>query len=329
MGFYWQWFSEFFRSTGSLTRKEKRRINRAEAQGGRAQVLFAVKFPLEIEERHTITKFIADFKKFTEYVEKGDHNSYLVIFYELAKDIGEFKDVHEALVALKELWDGLPEESKGVEREILSHFIILLGGQDIQLRNQYTEVEAIVNEAKKLDHQQLMDALRTRFKKKVKMKNLLERYVWKRSANATRNDILITRDNSRRIRGEVKRIHASVHRGDNVVNFDSVKRVKKSTAEIAQALADFGQKSYLVRERAILMVIKILYLCEQAKDFLRNEAEKNFIPKKTAIEGTETLNRGAEKISKDFHDVVSQEFRIAIHDVEGDIQLSKELKKAA
>lgn len=96
--------------------------------------------------------------------------------------------------------------------------------------------------------------------------------------------------------------------------------------QVCTEIKTYFQESYLARERAILMILKALYVAEAADDYLKRMVERHYLPAQSTQDLRNKLAGAVSEVGEKFHNVISQEFRILIHKFE--VEESEALKLA-
>lgn len=319
MGFYGKYWSTLLKGPGATRFKIRWEVGKIIKYSNMASDLLFHKFPYLIEKSHRVTYFLKQLIKFITAVKKVGDNCFKVLFNESTQDMTEIKEVEGILQEIGEFWQKMPRNKifKRIELEFLLHIIRVLKSEEIQERDEYKLVEAIINESvnpgKK--NQDFMAMVRNRFKRlnKKKLENIFEKITWRREVRISRNEINA----------------AHKLKKDLWVIFGKIMKVKEDSklgplaAELEKKLDDIKvhvgkmfRESYLVKERAFLMVLRIVYLCDYAAKYLKITENKHFIPVQPSDEKILELKLVVKHIGDDFNKTIAQEFRIVIHDVE-------------
>ena len=333
MGYYFWRLGTVFRGIRATGFKEKWEIRRLEAEAARLTHSLFHEFPKETKIKHTIThffkrvipEFIKNFKKLCE-------NSFKIEANQLSQDITETKEEDSVIKQLSDFWGKMPKNQMG--ENILSierNFLLKIAQEDnkdeLINRDEYNEVEAIINEAKNFkDHQRFMVWLRTRIKKRQQLRNVLEGFSWRRSVRISTGEILMTKT----LRAKLKQLLEKISREINQSNFKKLSNeLQEELNIICNHIRNYFKHSYLVRERAILTVLKAFYILEYADTHLQDSVERHELPANQTQEARNQLNEVIEEIGKKFHNIVTQEFRIVIHDLKKEEREAERLAKAA
>ncbi len=333
MGYYTWRLSTVWKGPRATGFKEKWQISRLEREAAHLTHTAFKVFPIEIKKKHTITHlFNSIFPKFIKNFKKLCENSFKIEANQLSQDIAEIKEEGGIISEIREFWGKIPKNQTGkpifaVERDFLLK-ISQEDKDDEQLnREEYKEVEVIINEAKKFgDHQRFMVWLRTRIKKRLNLRNVLEGLSWRRSVSISTMEILMTK----KLKVKLRKLLAKISKEINEKNF------KKLSAElqaelnlICKDIKNYFTESYLVRERAILTVLKAFYLLEHTDRYLEDCVKSHELPKAQTDKIRSQLNNDIDEVGKKFHSIVSQEFRIVIHDLEKEEREAEMLARAA
>ncbi len=333
MGYYLWRASTLLKGPRATSLKERFEIRRLESEAARLSHEVSAEFPQEIKKRHTIDhffkktipRFISNFKKLCD-------NCFKIAANQLSQDISELKEEEGLIAQLREFWGKMPKDQAGeyllsIERKCLLTLAQEDKKDELINRDEYNEVEAIINEAKKFDdHQRFMVWLRTRIKKRMQLRNVLEGWSWRRSVRASTRDLLTTKSLRAQLRGLLEKISKET----------SQPNLKKLSAELESELESvclqirrYFEESYRVRERAILSVLKAFYVLEYADVFLQDSVKSHDLPAQQTKEARASLNRTIEEEGQKFHNIVAQEFRIVIHNLEKEEREAETLARAA
>lgn len=324
MGFYLEYWSTLLKGPLATRFKISREVGRIEKFSNRAMDLLFHKFPDLIEKEHKVTYFLTVFVKFVTAIKKTGHNCFEVLYNESTQDMTEIKEIEGILKELGEFWQKMPakQQFKKIELEFLLHVAQALKEDEGQEREEYKEIEAIINEAleAKKDHERFMNALRVRFKQKEKLHNIFERIAWRKSVRTAKYDLAKTHQ----VKKELFKLLKKITGERSSSKLDSYARELETLLnEAKDGIAQMIKESYLVKERAILMVLRVLYIVETADKTIKKAVDKRLLPRQASEEKLLTLNEAVNEIGKDFRTTIAQEFRIVIHDVE---KLEKELR---
>lgn len=338
MGFYTRYWSTLLKGPGATKFKERWEVRRAEKFGGRVTKLLFKDMPRLIEERHGVTKFLGTehhrglFDDFLNAIRKVCFNSVKIIFNQLTQDMSEIREEDGVVKQLADFWNKQPKKEglKDSERAALINIAAIDKNEEkLRYRPEYNEVEAITIEAKRVegDHQKFMDWLRTRVKQRVQLRNLLERYAWRTNISDTAREIASTKSLRNRLKGLLERISKQTKDG----KFKGLSaELQAELNQICEGIKVYFRKSYLVRERAILMILKVLYITELADKYLGSMVEKHYLPSQQTEEARARLREViVEEVGKEFNQVLAQEFRIVIHKLEVEESKAERLARAA
>ena len=160
MGSYiWRW-GTIFRGPRATGFKERWEIRRLENEAARLTYYVFKQFPKEIKIKHTITHFFEIvIPKFIKIFKKLCENSFKIAANQLSQDIAELKEEDGVIKQLRDFWGKMPKNQIGenilsIERASLLTIAQEDKKDELINRDEYNEVEAIINEAKKFeDHQ--------------------------------------------------------------------------------------------------------------------------------------------------------------------------------
>ena len=327
MGFYAKYWSTLLKGPGATRFKIRSEIKKIENFSNMASDLLFHKFPYLIEKEHRVTYFLKQLTKFVTAVKKTGENCFKVLFNESTQDMSELRVVEEILQEMGEFWKKMPRKKilKDIELRFLLHIIQVLKDDEIKERDEYKLIEAIINESinSKNDHQKLMAMVRDRFKKmdQSKLHGIFERIEWRKEARISKDEINATRSLKKQLWNLLDKI--SREKNDTKLE-DLAQQLDGKLNEVKVHIAKMFKESYLVKERAILMILRIIYLVDYADTYLKGTEGKHLIPQKPAEEGLLTLKQAIEHLGRDFNNIIAQEFRIVIHDVE---KLEKEAEQ--
>jgi len=321
-GFWLRVYSQIFRGAGITRWKSRWNVGKVEKFGGMVEEFLEEEIP-KLEEEHRVTKFLKKFTEFVHNVKKAGGNVFQIIFNEITQDLTEEKEIAALLNDIGKNIRSMPRKAKNVVK-----YYLLQAGKNLEAevhkeRKEYWEVSAVVNQAAKFrtDREAFMAKIRTWFKTKVSLRNVLEKPVWRFEISASRKGIM----NTRLLRHQVNTTLRNV-----AIHFKD-KKVDKLTDELelelknaSDAIAKMFNESYLVKERAIIRVLKIMYVAETVDEKVKIEVNRHFAPEKPVEEIEDKLGQAVEHIGKEFHDVIEQGFRISIHKLE---QEEKEIMK--
>lgn len=325
VGFYTKYWSTLLKGPSATRIKLRFEIKRTIKFSNMASNLLFHKFKFLIEKEHRVSYFLKELRKFVTYVKKTGNNCFQVLFNESTQDMSEFREVHAILQEIGEFWQKVPRLKilKRIELDFLLHILNVLKDDELKEREEYKLVLAVVNEAAtKDDHQKLMAMIRDRFKSmgKTKLQNLFERMEWRREARITKKEI----DATKIVKKELWKLLYKLSKERDSGKLEQLAgELKIQLDSIKVHVGNMFKESYLVKERAILMVLRIIYIVDYADKWLKLEEERNLIPKQQTEEGLLTLKEAMHHLGKDFNKSIAQEFRIVIHDIE---ELEKEAK---
>ncbi|HLG23703.1 MAG TPA: hypothetical protein VI564_02105 [Candidatus Nanoarchaeia archaeon] len=328
MGFYAEYWSTLFKSPGPTAFKIRRRIRKIERLSKRAENLLYHDFPELVEKEHKVTKFLKEFVKFIREIKGIGGNCFEILFNEMTQDMSEFHEVDEILKELDDFWKKMPSHKifRKLELEFLLKLIKTLQSDEVQDRAEYREVEAIINEANtknvEKEHEDFMATIRDRFKQKKQMHNMFESLAWRRGSKLVRRAIKATQAHRNEMWAILKKASKKSTQENEMKKYAIKLEVQLNA--IGDNVALMVKESYLVKERAILMVFRLIYIADTAKKSVREEVNKHFLPSAPVNEDFKALEEAVAHIGKDFHNTLSQEFRIVIHDIS---KLEVEAKK--
>ncbi|MBI2558662.1 hypothetical protein HYW20_05035 [Candidatus Woesearchaeota archaeon] len=331
MGFYIKKWSTLLKGPGATKFKERWEVRRVEKFGGQVTKFLFKDAPRLIQKEHRITEFYRRFDHFLNAIKKVCSNSVNIIFNQLTQDMTEIRTEEGIVKQISDFWIKLPkiEGLQEVEKRSLKKIAAIDKEEEkLRYRPEYTEVEAIIIEAKRLegDHQKFMDWLRTRLKERAELRNLLERFAWRSQISISAREISILKNR----RDNLKRLLGKISKGPR----DKIKGlVKESEFELNQICKDINtyfRESYLVRERAILMILRVLYIAESADTYLEEMAGKHNLPQQKTEEARTKLRKViVDEVGKEFNKVLAQEFRIVIKQLEEEGSEAERLARAA
>ncbi len=334
MGFYTKQWSTLLKGPIMTGLKERFELRRIEKKGGKVSELFLKKFPKIIEEDHAITYFYKKkFPSFLKAIRVVCTNCVNIIFNQLTQDISEIKAEGGIIKQLADFWMNLPKDKDQKFKEIERTALIRLAAIDdeetkLRYRPEYKEVEAITLEAKKSgDHQEFMDFLRTRVKKNLKLRNLLEKRTWRWEINTSTRCIISTNKLRNDLKNLLKRISKET-KNSNLTKLS--KELEIELNQICETIKIYFRESYLVRERAILMILKVLYTVEKADEYLKKMVKGGKLPEVQTESAINSLKKMIDKeVGKNFNELLSQEFRIVINKLElEELQAERSAKSA-
>ena len=333
MGYYIWRYGTFFKGPRVTSLKERFEIRRLESEAAHLTHEVFNQFPEEVKKKHSITHFFnKTLPRFVKNFNKLCENCFKIAANQLSQDISELKEEEGIIAQLRDFWGRVPKNQMGnqiisIERKSL----LILAQEDkkdeLLNRDEYNEVEAIINEAKKFDdHQKFMVWLRTRIKKRQQLRNILEGFSWRRSVRASTRYLLATKD----LRAQLRRLLEKISKEISQSNFERLSgELQQELNLICSKIRNYFKESYLVRERAILTVLKAFYTLEYADTFLQESVTQHELPTQQTQEARNKLNQTIEETGKKFHNIVTQEFRIVIHDLEKEEREAERLARAA
>jgi len=319
MGFYTKYWSTLLKGPGATRFKIRVEVRRIENFYNKASHLLFHEFPRLIEKEHRVTKFLKVFKEFITDIKKVGENCFRVLFNESTQDMAEFREVHAILQDIGEFWKKMPRKKvfKEIELNFLLHIINALKDDEIKERGEYRLIEAIIDETANPEkgHQKLMAMLRDKFRKmdRTKLEDMFEKVAWRREARISKQMISATKSHKKALDRILKKIVNE--KNDNKLQ-QLASELQNQLAQIQGYVAKMFKESYYVKERAIIMVLRIIYLVMFAERYLSKESRESLIPNEPTKEGELSLDEALEHLGKDFHNTISQEFRIVVHDVE-------------
>lgn len=319
-GFWFAYLSQIFRRPWATRWKSRRHAGRAEKFAAGARKLGEVEFPQLLEKKHKVTEFLKEFVQFVYDVKEAGHSAFQVLFNELTQDLAEEKQIDEVIDILREHVNKMPKEGKNLVRRFLIQAAKRIGMEEHNEREEYWAVNAIVSEAKNFrsDREALMARIRTWFKTKDRFIRVLERFSWRREIAGSKKAITKTGDIKERIRNTLSKIENYVRQNKGA---QLSAELDWELNELARDIIDMFNQSYMVKERAILFVFRLIYLAETVDERIKLEVNRHFAPKKSVEEIEDKLGQAVGYLGQEFHDVVEQGFRISIH------RLEKEQKK--
>lgn len=314
MGFYEKYFSTILRGPFSLKWKERIGVNAIERLGGRLEKDEG-KTKKEAEETHEITNFLSTKKKDVTYIRRIADNCFSLLFNELLQDRTELNEMELFFKELANL--PLDRRLREVEYKVVGMIISVLKHESASDRQEYRELEAVMNQATKFktNREGFMIWLRTQLKTKVTLRNILEKVSWKMSISAASRNISRTKKAAVDLRKMVRGINIAMTQESDKKE-ELIQALEQKLVEEEQHIADMFKESYLVKERALLMILKILYTAENMDLYLQDLVKRNYIPKEPADKLREELANAVETLGKHLHNVIAQEFRIVIQQVE-------------
>ena len=330
MGFFERQWATPFKGIWITSRRIRRAATKAENYGGAAQKLLFEEFPELIEHWHRVTAWMRMLIKFVKDVKKSGQNCFKVLYNELTQDMAEEREVHEILTELQQFWSRMPND-----RELLNteKIVLITIAKDLKVdegreRFQYKELLAVMHELANIDkeHEDIMDIIRTFAKRRADMGKPLEKVVWKFEASKVRRQIRDTRQ----LRKEIKKLMILIteSRKSNVAQQRT--QLKQLEADLQQAAADISamyKESFLVKERAFLSFMKLMYIAEQCERYVDKQIRVHNVPGSAEQNLRDEYKKALRELTKDLQ-VVAQEYRILIHDFERDIREDEALARA-
>ncbi|MDP3766039.1 MAG: hypothetical protein Q8R04_06005 [Nanoarchaeota archaeon] len=314
-GFWFRYFSTFFRGPGITRWKERAEIGRVEVHAGKAQHLLFVDFPELLEKKHGVTEFLKKFTKFVHEVKEAGDNAFMVLFNELTQDLTEEKEIENILSDLDFHMKRLPQEARNLVKYYMKNEGEIIEREIHKVRKEYWEGSAIINEATKVrgDKEALMGKIRQWLKRKESLKNALERFTWRGEVAGSRRGISETHDTRQQLNRTFGKIaeHYSVGKSRKLTD-----ELHAELEAMCKAVAHMFNESFMVKERAILFILKLMYIAENADEFTRMEVNKSFAPEEQTGEIEDKLAQAVEHLGRDFHDAIEQGFRISLHHLE-------------
>ena len=332
MGFFLKQWESVWNGIWITSRREKGGASRAETYGGAAKELLFVEFPELLDRKHGVTKWMRKLVEFVEDVKKGGGNCIKVLYNELTQDMAEEREVHRMLGDLKEYWDKMPKdpELRKVEKATLLTIARTLKSDDGRERFEYKELLAVMHELANItnEHEDLMDIIRTFAKKRADLGKPLEKVAWRFEIGKVRRLIRGTRA----LNSAIKSLMASISRARESTKSAEIKRdLRELEADLQRVSADVAamyKESWLVKERAFLLFMKLLYIAEQCEKYVDREVEIQNAPPVAKENLIERYKDAVRHLSRDLQ-VVAQEYRILIHDLERDINEADRLASIA
>ena len=107
-----------------------------------------------------------------------------------------------------------------------------------------------------------------------------------------------------------------------------IQKLEGDFQKVSYDIASMYKLSYLVKQRAFLLFMRLLYIAEQCQKYVAKETGKHDAPAITDKQLLEDFSEAMKDLTSDFR-VVAQEFRIVIHDLERDIREAESLARAA
>lgn len=326
MGFWMSFYSQIFRGPRATAFKSKRKSRRAERYGELVQDMASVEFPRLLEEEHRVTEFLKKFVKFVHYVKESGESAFDILFNELTQDIAEENEIKTILDELKKNINKMGRKAKNIVKYYLAQAGKRIQKEEHDERAEYREVAAIINQAKKFreDKEAFMNVLRTWLKTKAQLHKVLEGVVWRREISLSKRGVITTKSLKSRINSTLVKISAHFNANRNE---PLTPELENELKELSYLIARTFNESYLVKERAILFVLRIMYIAETADENVRLEVNKHFAPEKPVEEIEDKLGQAIEHLGQKFHDVVEQGFRISIKRLEQDEKEINEIEQ--
>ena len=328
MGFWTSFYSQIFRGPRTTAFKSRRKSRRAERYGKIARHMVFVEFPRLLDEEHRVTEFLKKFVKFVHYVKKSGESAFDILFNELTQDITEEDEIRTILDELGKNISKMGRKAKNVVKYYLAQACKRIQKEEHDERAEYREVAAIINQAKKFreDKEAFMNVLRTWLKTKASLHKVLEGVVWRREISLSKRGIITTKSLKKNINSTLAKI--STHFNTNK-NEPLTLELEKELKELSYLIARTFNESYLVKERAILFVLRIMYIAETADENVKLKVNEHLAPKIPVEEIEDKLGQAIEHLGQEFHDVVEQGFRISIKRLERDEKEMREIERLA
>ena len=319
MGFYAKYWSTLLKGPGATRFKIRSEIRKIENFSNQASHLLFHEFPRLIEKEHRVTKFLKVLVKFVTTVKKTGENCFKVLFNESTQDMRELKEVEGILQEIGEFWKKMPMNKlfKKIELDFLLQIINVLKNDEIKEREEYKLVAVIINESinSKNNHERFMAEVRKRFKEMdvKKLAKIFERIVWRKEARISKQEISATHS----VKKQLWNLLDKITKEKNETKLKQLaQQLESKLNEMKMHIANMFKQSYLVKERAILMVLRIIYIADYANVYLKLREERKLVPAEPTEKGLLSLEEAIRHLGADFNKTIAQEFRIIIHDIE-------------
>lgn len=333
MGYFWRQAATLFKGIFMTSKKERIEVHRAEKYGEDALELATVEFPELLEVQHRVTRFMNRLVKFVKDIKIAGNNCFLVLYNQSTQDMAEERAVHAILIDdLHSNWQSMPNnpELKAVEKKMLLSTTGELQKSVGNERTLYKELEAIMIEAAEpeKEHQDIVDAASTLFKKRESIGNKFEEIAWKRAISQARRAIRDTRKIEHSIKALMSGIKQAVKAKKPAYVKSNIIQLEGELGKASGDIASMYKFSYLVKQRALFFFMRLLYIGEQVEKFVQKEVAKSYAPHSAEEKLFEEYKIAMRDLSKDLR-IVAQEFRIVVHEIESDIHEAKRLATAA
>ena len=332
-GFLTQQMLQILRGPGPTKIKEWVDVGRAEKYGEKVEGFYDEMVDM-LEKKHTVSVFLTKFLHFLDYVKKSGNNAFKIFFNQLTQDLTQEREQEKLINDIRQHLRDLPPKCRSILEYYLQKAFKTIESQEHTQRKQYWAVASLMKELSKVadDKEALMVKLRTMMKEKNQFTRVLERFAWRREIAASRREIGNTVFFKKRINATLDRLNAAMqqlnkHVGESPNNALS-KELRSELEQVTESIAKMFNASYLVKERALLFVMKIVYIAENVDEKVVEEVAKNYAPDASVEEIRKKLAEVLRLLGQEFHNVIEQGFRISINHLQKEEkQIQQEIRE--
>jgi len=311
MGYYGEYFSTLFKGTGAMAFKEGWNVRKIVKNLKRADKTLYTDLPELIEKKHEVSEAMRKERAALRQLKQASESAYKLLLEAEMQESSMLKELENVATALGDVKGG-GARAQGIEANIIAHVLSSLEKGEQGDRQEYKDVMAIMEQAGK-GKETLRNTIRLRFQK-MDSQTFLARL-------AARSEIKTVGKSVHKLSGAAKRI-----RGLKGKNRDEVESVLPSILkDVEQAAKEGIAESILIKRRAIIWIMKILYDLDNAYDQGVKYANVHFLPSQFSAEIKQHTQDTSKEVLDHFR-TIAQGFRIGIAELES---AKSKLKKAA
>ena len=326
-GFYTEYFSTLLKGLGATAFKERREISRVINNLRKADHLLYRSIFENVEEKHRVTRALREEEKLIGELKKSAENSYLLVFNVSTEELtllGEIKKILERLEAMSKSIAALPDSStkqrlRKLERNFALAIFEALRKGESEGRDEYRQIELIINEAEEEDSGKFMAGIRLAFQKETSQ-TVLAKFAARSSIRKAKLDIQTLMKLSGKLDDIKRKLGTKKPVDERILN-----EILAIGQEIKRDCVNAFYELFLILRRASLIVLKLLLDLNNLKQFNEKWVERKFMPKQQVEEKNSKIDEVEGKVAEHFH-TIAQAFRIIISKIQ---QLENEAKKDA
>ena len=320
MGFWTVYFSTLLKGLRITALTERIEVRRVINNIRKADHFLYKSLWDDVAKEHRVTRALKEEEKLTRELKKSADNAYSLVFNLSTEDMTLLKTVEDILKELETFSRsaGSNTQLKKVEREFALTMFQALKKAEAEEREEYKQVETIIDEAEEENRNKFMANIRLAFQEE-KQQTILAKFAARAEIRTAKYDILKLQQIPVKIRDLKLRL---TKRGKNegiekVIGelYDTIQEIKKYCNEA------FKEMFYL-KKRVSLLTLKILLDLNNLRNYNEQWVDKHFMPQEPIEEKNKEIEKIENEISKHFH-TIAQAFRIIITKVQ---KLEKEAK---